>query len=177
MMTAIPFVNPTTTGRGMNLTAEPRPVAPTTIKMTPAINVHMKSPSMPYLATIPNTTTTNAPVGPPICVEDPPNAEITKPAMIAQYSPAWGGTAEAMANAIASGNATSPTVTPARASVANFLRLYPLSKRIDLGSHSFICRSQHSSLWRLHRQRQSENCNICNVKEKSDSTAPTCAKF
>ena len=33
------------------------------------------------------TTTTNAPVGPPICVEDPPRAEIAKPATIAQYRP------------------------------------------------------------------------------------------
>jgi len=79
-----PFVKPTTTGRGMNLTAVPNPVAPRNSRKTPASKVHMKRPSTPYFATIPNTTTTNAPVGPPICVEDPPKAETVKPATIAQ---------------------------------------------------------------------------------------------
>src|ERR1700721_4746899 len=90
-MIAIPFVKPTTTGRGMNLTAVPKPVAPSINRRTPAIRVHMNNPSIPYLATIPNTTTTNAPVGPPICVEEPPKAEIGKPATIAQYRPDGGG--------------------------------------------------------------------------------------
>ena len=88
MITAMPFVKPTTTGRGMNLTAVPKPVAPRIRSSTPAIRVHMNNPSTPYFATIPNTTTTNAPVGPPIWVEDPPRAEIAKPATIAQYRPA-----------------------------------------------------------------------------------------
>jgi hypothetical protein len=43
----------------------------------------MWSPSMPCAATIPETTTTNAPVGPPICAREPPSAEIRKPATIA----------------------------------------------------------------------------------------------
>jgi hypothetical protein len=30
------------------------------------------------------TTTTNAPVGPPICVRDPPSAEMMKPVTMAQ---------------------------------------------------------------------------------------------
>ena len=30
---------------------------------------------------MPDTTTTNAPVGPPICTREPPRAEIVKPAM------------------------------------------------------------------------------------------------
>ena len=51
---------------------------------TPAITVHMNSPSTPCTATIPATTTTNAPVGPPICVFDPPSAEIRNPVTIAQ---------------------------------------------------------------------------------------------
>ena len=45
--TPMPFVNPTTTGRGMKLTAVPRPVAPSRISMTPAIMVHMNRPSSP----------------------------------------------------------------------------------------------------------------------------------
>ena len=84
MSTAIPFVNPTTTGRGMKVTAAPIPVAPRTTRMTPAIIVHMNRPSMPYVETIPATTTTKAPVGPPIWKRDPPSAEIRKPVMTAQ---------------------------------------------------------------------------------------------
>ena len=64
--TPMPFVNPMTTGRGMNLTAVPRPVKPRTMRMTPAMSVHMNRPSSPWVATIPATTTTKAPVGPPI---------------------------------------------------------------------------------------------------------------
>src|ERR1700677_2165598 len=119
MMTAMPFVKPTTTGRGMNLTAVPKPVAPKISRMIPANKVHINNPSIPNLETIPNTTTTNAPVGPPICVEDPPKAEITKPATIAQYRPDCGGTPDAIAKAIAKGSATRPTVIPARRSDAN----------------------------------------------------------
>ena len=50
----------------------PMPVAPSTTSRTPAIMVHMNRPSRPWTAMIPATTTTNAPVGPPICVFDPP---------------------------------------------------------------------------------------------------------
>ena len=76
MSTAMPLVKPTTTGRGMNRTAVPIPVTPSTTSMTPAIIVHMNRPSTPYFATMPATTTTNAPVGPPIWTRDPPSAEI-----------------------------------------------------------------------------------------------------
>ena len=62
---------------------------------------------------MPNTTTTYAPVGPPICVFEPPNAEIRNPAMTAVYKPACGGTPDEMAKAIANGSATRPTVSPA----------------------------------------------------------------
>jgi YVTN family beta-propeller protein len=58
-----PLVKPTTTGRRINLTAVPRPVAPMIRSSTPAIRLHMNNPSMPYFATMPNATTTNAPVG------------------------------------------------------------------------------------------------------------------
>jgi hypothetical protein len=47
MRTAMPFVKPITTGRGMYLTAVPMPVRPMTTRTTPAISVHMKSPSSP----------------------------------------------------------------------------------------------------------------------------------
>ena len=55
-----------------------------TTRIAPAINVHMSKPSMPYSATMPDTTTTNAPVGPPIWKRDPPIAEMRKPVMMAQ---------------------------------------------------------------------------------------------
>ena len=80
----MPLVKPSTTGRGMNFTAAPSPVAPMTNSSTPAIMVHMNRPSTPCLATIPATTTTNAPVGPPIWTREPPNAEIRNPVTIAQ---------------------------------------------------------------------------------------------
>ena len=82
--TAMPLVNPITTGRGMNFTAVPIPVAPKITSKMPAITVHMNKPSMPCTVTIPATTTTNAPVGPPTCVFEPPRAEIKKPVTIAQ---------------------------------------------------------------------------------------------
>ena len=84
MSTAMPLVKPTTTGRGMNRTAVPMPVAPSTTRMTPAIIVHMNRPSTPCAATMPATTTTNAPVGPPIWTREPPSAEMMKPVTIAQ---------------------------------------------------------------------------------------------
>ena len=80
--TPMPLVKPITTGRGMYLTAVPRPVTPSRIRITPAISVHMNRPSMPCAATMPETTTTKAPVGPPIWTRDPPSAEMMKPATI-----------------------------------------------------------------------------------------------
>jgi hypothetical protein len=44
----------------------------------------MNSPSSPYVAMIPEMTTTNAPVGPPIWNRDPPSAEMRNPVTIAQ---------------------------------------------------------------------------------------------
>jgi hypothetical protein len=84
MTSAMPLVKPMTTGRGMKRTAVPVPVSPMMTRITPAIIVHMNSPSTPYCATIPATTTTKAPVGPPICVVEPPNAEMMKPVTTAQ---------------------------------------------------------------------------------------------
>ena len=60
------------------------PVAPRTTSITPAIIVHMNRPSTPCSATMPATTTTKAPVGPPIWNREPPSAEMRKPVTIAQ---------------------------------------------------------------------------------------------
>ncbi|MNT86446.1 hypothetical protein D3C72_2267400 [compost metagenome] len=57
--------------------------------------------------------TMKAPVGPLTEVLLPPSSEVRKPAMTAVKMPACGGTPLAMANAIASGSATMPTVMPA----------------------------------------------------------------
>ncbi len=84
MTSAMPLVNPTTTGRGMKRTAVPNPSSPAAASRTPAIIVHMNRPSTPWRATMPATTTTNAPVGPPIWNCDPPSAEIRNPVTTAQ---------------------------------------------------------------------------------------------
>src|SRR5665213_997681 len=70
--------------------------------------------------------TTNAPVGPPNCTREPPSAEIMNPATIAVHNPRPGVTPLAIANAIASGNATTPTITPAVRSPRNCSRSYVL---------------------------------------------------
>ena len=46
MTSAMPLVNPITTGLGMNRTAVPVPVTPMITSSTPAIMVHMNKPSM-----------------------------------------------------------------------------------------------------------------------------------
>jgi hypothetical protein len=60
-----------------------------------------------------------APVGPPIETRVPPTAETIKPAMTAVKMPASGFTPDAIANAMANGRATIPTVTPATMSCMN----------------------------------------------------------
>ena len=74
-----------------------------------------------------------APVGPPIETFVPPRAEIMKPAMTAVKIPAWGGAPEAMAKAIASGNATMPTVMPAIRSDLKAWPEYVLSVSSNFG--------------------------------------------
>ncbi len=81
--TAMPFVNPSTTGRGMNLTACPRPVTARNTRITPAIIVTMRSPDRPCVAMMPATITTNAPVGPPIWMRDPPRSDTRNPPTMA----------------------------------------------------------------------------------------------
>src|SRR6266566_4321183 len=111
----------------MNLIAAPRRARPNPTRMIPAMRVAMARPSTPCRCTMAYTITTNAPVGPPICTREPPRAEIRKPATIAVNRPRSGPTPLAIANAIASGSATIPTITPAVRSVTNCPRVYPLS--------------------------------------------------
>ena len=67
--------------------------------------------------------TMNAPAGPPICTRLPPSAATMKPAMMAVNSPASGFSPDAMAKAMASGSATTPTVSPAPTSFERRARL------------------------------------------------------
>ena len=83
MSSAMPFVNPRTTGRGMNFTAWPRPVSARNSRMTPAIIVTISRPERPSLATMPATMTTKAPVGPPIWMREPPRSDTRNPPTIA----------------------------------------------------------------------------------------------
>jgi hypothetical protein len=66
--------------------------------------------------------TMKAPAGPPICTLEPPSAEIRKPATIAVIRPCSGFKPLAIAKAIASGSATTPTVRPAPMSAVNWRR-------------------------------------------------------
>lgn len=59
----------------------------------------------------------NAPVGPPICTEQPPRADTMNPPIMAVMSPIVGLTPLAMPKAMASGRATMPTTMPAMRSV------------------------------------------------------------
>ena len=59
-----------------------------------------------------NTTGMKAAVGPPICTREPPNAEIRKPATIAEYRPFSGA---APAHEVACHHAGPADDTPARA--------------------------------------------------------------
>ena len=63
--------------------------------------------------------TINAPVGPPIWTLLPPRKETIKPAITAVMIPFSGDTPDAMANAMARGKATMPTITPAIRSERN----------------------------------------------------------
>ena len=53
MITAMPLVNPVTTGNGMNLMAAPSFAMPNAISITPASRVATVSPSTPYFCTMP----------------------------------------------------------------------------------------------------------------------------
>jgi len=91
--------------------------APATTRMTPAMRVAITRPSKPCREMTLATTTTKAPVGPPIWVRLPPSMEISRPATTTVTSPVSGAAPEAMASAMARGRATMATVRPARASL------------------------------------------------------------
>jgi hypothetical protein len=73
-----------------------------------------------------------APVGPPIWYLLPPRNEIRNPAIIAVYRDLFQGVApEAIANAIARGSATTPTVRPLKRSLENIFEVYPSFKTLN----------------------------------------------
>lgn len=111
---------------------------PKRMRNNPASNVHIISPPMPKRGsdTMPAIMITNAPVGPPIWYLLPPISDIMKPATIAVISPVDGvmaGHPQAMANAMAKGRATTPTVRPAVRSERNVFLLYSFSVLNRLG--------------------------------------------
>ena len=112
MIAPMPMVKPFTTDSGTSSTSRPARSRPATTRITPAMKVAVTSPSSPWTATTPATTTMNAPVGPPICTRLPPSAEIRKPATMAVTSPSAGLAPDAMAMAMDSGMATIATVIP-----------------------------------------------------------------
>ena len=97
------------------------------MRNNPASKVHMINPLNPKLDTTPAIITTKAPVGPPIWNLLPPSRDIINPATTAVTRPVEGVIAlhpHAMAKAMASGNATTPTVRPDVRSAKKVLRLY-----------------------------------------------------
>ena len=79
MMTAMPAVKPTVTGKGMNLMKVPSLRKPTAASRMPERKVARISPSMPCCATVAATSTMKAPAGPPIWKREPPSSETRKP--------------------------------------------------------------------------------------------------
>ena len=113
MVRAIPAVKPTTMGYGINLMTVPSLKTPISISIRPAMAVATARPVRPYWAIILYTITINAPVGPPICTEQPPKNDTMKPPMMAVTMPMVGLTPDAIPKAMASGKATMPTTMPA----------------------------------------------------------------
>jgi len=116
MTTATPAVKPVVTGKGTNSTSFPMPVAPSAIRIRPAMAVARRRPPRPKRAEMGTRIATKAAVGPETCTRDPPSSPISAPPTIAVYSPCCGGTPEAMASAMERGRATMPTTIPAMAS-------------------------------------------------------------
>ena len=77
------------------------------------MTVAMSRPPSPKCEATGTSTATKAAVGPVTWTRDPPSTAVKAPATIAVYRPCWGGTPEAMASAMESGSATSPTTRPA----------------------------------------------------------------
>ena len=87
IVSAIPLVNPTTIGYGMNLKMTPILKTPMMIRIMPAIIVAIVRPDIPYWPTMPATNTMKAPVGPPMRKRVPPRREMRKPATMAVMRP------------------------------------------------------------------------------------------
>src|SRR5262249_11172268 len=84
--------------------------------------------------------------------------------------PAWGVRPEAMANAIARGNATRPTVTPAIRSSRNLCRSYVLSKRADFGSQFSLRKPLPIlSLWQPRSESGSNDSVWCRTTAQTSS--------
>ncbi len=84
------------------------------------------------------TMTMKAPVGPPICTRLPPKTETISPPIIAVIRPFSGLTPEAIAKAIARGNATIPTIMLAKISLLICCLLIPERRREkNYGVNSF----------------------------------------
>ena len=110
----------------MNLMSAPMRKSPKRMRKSPANMVQTTSPAKPKEEATPAMSTTKAPVGPPIWNLLPPSSEIMKPATTAVMSPVAGVmscTPQAMAKAMASGSATTPTVSPAERSASRVWRL------------------------------------------------------
>ncbi len=115
-MTAMPTVNPSTTGQGMNAMYRPSRAIAAMTSTTPAIIETTNTACGPYRATIGTRTTVIAPVGPETCTFEPPNTAATRPAMMAVIKPAVAPRPAVIPKASASGTATTPTVRPASTS-------------------------------------------------------------
>ena len=83
MITAMPAVKPTVTGKGMNLMKVPSRSQPTAASISPDRKVARISPSIPCWATVAATSTMNAPAGPPIWNREPPRSDTRNPPTIA----------------------------------------------------------------------------------------------
>ena len=83
MITAMPAVKPTVTGKGMNLMKVPSRRSPAAASIRPDRKVARISPLIPCPATVAATSTMKAPAGPPIWKREPPNIETRKPPTMA----------------------------------------------------------------------------------------------
>ena len=83
MITAMPAVKPTVTGKGMNLMKVPSRSSPASAIISPDRKVARISPSMPCRATVAATRTMNAPAGPPIWNREPPRNDTRNPPTMA----------------------------------------------------------------------------------------------
>ena len=82
MMTAMPAVKPTVTGNGMYLMKVPSLSKPIAAMSMPRQQRGKDQAVEAVRATVAETSTMNAPAGPPIWKRLPPSAETRKPPMI-----------------------------------------------------------------------------------------------